>query len=116
MAHILIVDDDLELLDVFSALIEQRGHRVTTVNNGNATFGVLQTDPPDLVLLDMGLPDLHGLEVHKQLKAISPDLPVLVLTGTESLAPKLEELGIEYRFKPVEKDELLSLVEKLTAG
>lgn len=114
MAHILIVDDDLDLLDVYTALLELQGHRVTAVSSGNATFGVVQSDAPDLVLLDMGLPDLHGLEVHRQLQAIAPEVPVLVLTGTEALIPDLKAAGIEFRIKPVAKEELISLVAKLT--
>ncbi|HEX9241744.1 MAG TPA: response regulator [Anaeromyxobacter sp.] len=96
--RILVAEDDLAVARLYAAYAQSRGHRVTVVHDGPETLVAVATDPPDLVLLDIGMPKLDGRDVLRQLKANprTAKIPVLVVTafgGDQNLRDLLLELG-----------------------
>ena len=84
MAHILIVDDDTELLESTTALLESKGHVVATATRGEAGFAAAKQSKPDLILLDVMMStDREGFEIAQKLKAdeTTRHLPVIIVTG-----------------------------------
>ena len=82
-AKVLVVDDDRDQRMVLTALLEE-DYQVSTADSGAALFRAFAQDQPDLVLLDVKLPDADGLDLLPQLKKRWPDTEILVLTGAPS--------------------------------
>ncbi len=115
MARILVIEDDRELGRVLLGLLRRAGFEARLAENGVRGLLALREDPPDLVVLDLGLPDLAGDEILTRLRATS-DLPVLVLTATRDLERKvrlLREGADDYLEKPFHPEELLARIEAL---
>ena len=115
MARILVIEDDRELGRVLLSLLRRAGFGARLAENGIRGLLALREDPPDLVVLDLGLPDLAGDEILARLRATS-DLPVLVLTATRDLERKvrlLREGADDYLEKPFHPEELLARIEAL---
>lgn len=115
MARILVIEDDRELGKILKHLLEDAGHRVTLAENGVKGLVALREDPPELVVLDLALPDLAGDEILSRVRATS-DLPVLVLTAIRDLDRKVHLLKTgadDYLEKPFHPEELLARIEAL---
>ncbi len=115
MARVLLIEDDRELAKVLLGLLSRAGFEARLAENGVRGLVALREDPPDLVVLDLGLPDLAGDEILARLRATS-DLPVLVLTATRDLERKvrlLREGADDYLEKPFHPEELLARIEAL---
>jgi DNA-binding response OmpR family regulator len=109
VSQILVVDDDRTVSDVVARYLEREGHDVTTVADGPAAIERATASPPDLVILDLMLPGLSGLEVCRQLRAIGP-LPVIMLTARGDEGDRVAglELGADdYVTKPFSPRELV---------
>lgn len=105
--HILIVDDDDLLRESVRARLEQDGYRVTVAANGATAITAALRNPPDLVLLDIGLPDSDGLDICRALQR-ERALPIIFLTGRNSEIDKVSglALGDDYVTKPFSLIEL----------
>jgi CheY-like chemotaxis protein len=104
-AHILVVDDDGAFLETLADFLVERGHQVTTAHSGTAALEVLASARPDLVLLDIWMPDGGGLEVLRHIVAATPTLPVVMVTGNNDRAATAEALRLgasDYVPKPIE--------------
>jgi two-component system KDP operon response regulator KdpE len=113
MSRILVVDDEPPIARAVAANLRARGHEVITVASGTAALNAVETSEPDCVVLDLGLPGLHGLEVLRRLRTWSP-VPVVVLTATDAERDKLAafELGADdYVTKPFGMAELLARIK-----
>lgn len=111
---LLIVDDEVEFATTLAERMELRGLVAQTANNGKDALKLVSASRPDVVILDLKMPDLSGLEVLEEIKAIDPSIEVIMLTGHGSIASGLEgkEKGaFDYIMKPIELSELL---EKIT--
>jgi DNA-binding response OmpR family regulator len=113
---VLLVEDNEHLRYIMMSLLVQEGYAVLTAASGHDALALLQRpfSPIDVVLLDMCLPDMNGIEVCEYLRRLHPKLPVIVCTaGGESLdASRLLELGVQRFFiKPISPDEVLASVE-----
>ena len=116
-APILVVDDDPNILDVVSELLDMEGYRVTTAANGAEALRVVEQQLPSLVLLDMRMPVLDGWGFAKELRARGVTLPILVMTAAQNARMWAEEIGAQgYVAKPFEVPALLDAVEKLRAN
>ena len=109
MAHVLVVDDDPTVSDVVRRYLEQDGCRVRLAADGLTALEAVAADPPDLVVLDLMMPGLDGLEVCRRLRSQLPDLPVVMLTALGEEADRV--LGLEvgaddYVTKPFSPREL----------
>ena len=115
MASILLVDDEESIIDFISYNLEVRGHRVQVARAGMEAVGIAAESRPDLVILDIMLPDIDGFEVLKRLKAAG-DVSVLMLSALDSVPDKVLglELGADdYLTKPFSVRELLARVKAL---
>jgi two-component system, OmpR family, KDP operon response regulator KdpE len=105
---ILAVDDEPQILRALRASLAARGHEVTTAPNGETALDVLATQPVDLVVLDLGLPGIDGVEVIRRLRTWS-EAPVIVLSVRDGQSDKVMALDAgadDYVTKPFAMDEL----------
>lgn len=108
--HILLIDDDALLVKSLAFTLAQNGYRATTATSAQAGLAQIEQDPPDLVLLDIGLPDMDGLSVLRRIQK-DRDLPVIFLTARRRELDEVLglELGAEdYITKPYNEDVLLA--------
>lgn len=114
--QILLVEDDLSLADGLGIALKREGFAVNHVGNGADALLALQAGLPDIVILDLGLPDMDGLDVLKQIRNRYGDLLVLVLTARDTTADKVTGLNRgadDYLAKPFEMPELLARLHAL---
>lgn len=109
---LLIVDDNQDNLSVLANILENHGYRVCQARSGPASLEAIQEELPDLILLDIMMPEMDGYEVCRRLKADSRarDIPVIFLTALNSLENKrqaFESGGVDYISKPFQEEEIL---------
>ncbi|MFQ3573236.1 MAG: response regulator [Thermodesulfovibrionales bacterium] len=78
---ILVVDDEKNILKLYKAELEDEGYDVITANSGKEALEVFEKENPDLVTLDILMPDIDGIRVLRQMKEIRPNVPVIMLTA-----------------------------------
>lgn len=118
MAKILVIDDDASLLRALRLGLQAGGHDVATASNGQQGLTQTALNAPDVVVLDMGLPDMDGLEVCRQIRGWS-DVPIIVLSATGSENRKvaaLDEGANDYVTKPFSMPELEARVRAVLRG
>jgi CheY-like chemotaxis protein len=118
MKKILIVDDDLESLKLIGLMLQRRGYEIVAAHTGNQALAKAETDNPDLVILDVMMPDLDGFQVCERLRSNpdTADLPVLMFTAktlTQDRAAGFAAGADDYLTKPIHPAELVSHVEAL---
>ena len=115
-AQILVVDDEQMLLDMVSDALSFAGYEVVVAADGLAALNVVRNQRPDLVILDVNMPEPDGFQVARSLRSTDPDLPVLFLTARsdiEDLRAGFEAGGDDYLTKPFRLEELRLRVEAL---
>jgi DNA-binding response OmpR family regulator len=113
--RVLVVEDDAEIADVLRRSLRQEGYEVKTSADGVDALDVATGFVPDLVVLDLGLPRLDGVEVCRRLRA-EGDVPILMLTAraeTEDRVGGLDSGADDYLVKPFERQELLARIRAL---
>ncbi|HKL25114.1 MAG TPA: response regulator [Desulfuromonadales bacterium] len=117
--RILIAEDNLTLAKGLADLLRKRSFAVTTRSDGAAALQEIAASPPDLLLLDLRLPGLHGIELLKKLRRSpqAPDLPVIIMSGVykgEKYRQAAHSLGVEhYLEKPFRAKNMINAVEKV---
>ena len=109
---VLVVDDEPAMVGAVSALVGRAGHRVVTAYDGNTALRRFSEERPDLVLLDLAMPGLDGVEVCRAIRRMS-QTPIIVLTGEADERAKVEALDTgadDYVVKPFGKQELLARI------
>lgn len=109
--RILLVEDDLPLATALQQSLKTAGFVVNHVNQGHLALTALSTPDQDLMILDLGLPDIDGLNVLKQLRDKNSKLPVIILTARDSIESKVQGLDYgadDYLAKPFEIQELMA--------
>lgn len=114
--NILLVDDHLENLNILTAILAARGYRIRTAINGQLALTLVRQSPPDLILLDILMPEMNGYEVCEQLKADEQtrDIPIIfmsILTDTQDKLDAFAAGGVDYIVKPFHEQEVLARVE-----
>ena len=112
--RVLIIDDERPVLMTLEALLNRHGYRVDTAGTASQGVKLLKSNLPSLVLLDLQLPDAHGLEMLDRIKTELPDVQVIILTAHDSLHNAIESIkrgAFHFISKPYAPEELLSLVE-----
>ena len=110
MTTVLAVDDDTALLDTLELNLQARGYRVLTASDGHTAITLFQQDRPDLLVLDLGLPDIDGAAVLTRVRALSA-VPVVVLSARHDSDDKVTALDLgadDYVTKPFGMEELLA--------
>jgi two-component system, OmpR family, response regulator MprA len=113
--RVLVIEDDEAIVDVLRRTLRQEGHEVRSAIDGVEALRVAEEFLPDLVVLDLGLPGLDGVEVCRRLRAES-DVPILILTARSELDDRVEGLDSgadDYLVKPFERQELLARMRAL---
>lgn len=113
---VLIVDDEPDAVIATKRALEADGYNVIEANNGNMAFDILKSDIPDVILLDVMMPDMDGFEVCRRLKEETPyeNIPVIMLTAKGEINDKVEGLDIgadDYMTKPFNLKELKARIK-----
>jgi DNA-binding response OmpR family regulator len=113
MARVLLVEDEPGIASFVRAGLEENGHRVLVVEEGLTAGRIARDDDFELVILDLGLPDVHGTDVIEEVRRRGETLPILVLTASDDIGTKVTALeggASDYLTKPFALDELLARV------
>jgi nitrogen regulation protein NR(I) len=120
VSTILIIDDDDQLRKSFTKLLLEEGYQVEDAASGEAGLKILKQSNPDLVILDIRLPGMNGLETFKAIHSIEPKLPAVIMTayGTTDTAIEATKLGaFDYILKPFDIPDILRIIKQaLDAG
>ena len=117
MPHVLIVDDELNIRRVLAAMLAREGYEVTTAEDGEQALAVLHKTPVHVVVTDLVMPRVGGMELLARVGAEFPDVPVIVITahGTVDRAVQALKAGaFDFITKPFEQDELKKVIAKAT--
>ena len=112
---ILLVDDEEEFVTTLAERLELRGLQARAALNGEDALQMIEADTPEIVILDVLMPGLGGLEVLRRIKAKYPKIPVILLTGrgSEKEGIKGTELGaFDYLMKPLNIEELIKKMQE----
>ena len=110
MGRILVVDDESSVLASFQDMLEEQGHEVVTAARAEEALSLLEAVRPELVVMDINLPGLNGLEAFERIRETNPKLPVIIMTayGTTDSAIQATKLGaFDYKLKPFDPDAML---------
>ncbi|MFA5308488.1 MAG: response regulator transcription factor [Dehalococcoidales bacterium] len=111
--RVLIVDDEQRIIKFLDLKLKASGYEVITASNGMEALAQVQTQEPDLVVLDVIMPGIDGFETLKQIRAVSP-VPVIILSAVEGNIDKIKGLKLgadDYLSKPFNPDELVARIE-----
>ena len=112
-SRLLAIDDDSDILKVLKANLELHGYSVETAENWKDAEKLLSESQPDLIILDIMLPDADGIEICKSLREESPQIPIILLTAKDKISDKvfgLESGADDYVVKPFETLELIARI------
>jgi DNA-binding NtrC family response regulator len=112
---VLLVDDEVEFVLALAERLQLRNYYVNTANNALEALGIIYKDPPDVIVLDLKIPGMDGLETLKTIKKIDPAIEVIMLTGhgdVRSVEEGMKSGAFEYIMKPIDIGELTSKIDK----
>lgn len=115
MPKVLVVDDEPDMRWLLTSVLRDQGFEVATAEDGQAALERISHEPPDIVLLDLKMPGLDGIQVLEQVKAVDPYTPVVIVTAYGDLPTAVQaiRLGIsDYLTKPFDHDEILFTVRR----
>lgn len=115
MARVLLVDDEIHILTVLHMLFKSRGDEVTTARGGEEAISILQSQGFDLMVSDIRMKPINGLDVLKAAREQHPEMPAIMVTAYDTAESNREALALgatAYLKKPFDNDELLRIAEK----
>jgi DNA-binding NtrC family response regulator len=115
---VLIVDDDRDIVTIVSTILSGRGWDIKAAYNGREALEAVTSSKPDIILLDIMMPEMNGIEVLKRIKKIDIDARIIMITAfgdVESYLDSMELGAYEYINKPFETDELLEMIDRVAA-
>ena len=113
--RVLVVDDELDFLETIVKRLEVRDIKAAGVDSGPKALALLDKEDFDVVILDVKMPGMDGVETLVEMKKKKPQLPVIMLTGHATVASGIQGMkqgAFAYVMKPVELDELLDKLQK----
>ena len=116
MANVLWVDDEIEVLRPHIMFLEQKGHDVTSINNGNDALEILENSYFDIIFLDQNMPGLSGLETLEGIVQLDKHIPVVMITKIDEELMMEEALGsriVDYLIKPVNPNQMLLCMKRV---
>ena len=116
LGNILVVDDTAENLRLLSTMLTQSGYAPRCVINGKMALRACNSNPPDLILLDIMMPEMNGYEVcqHLKLEAKTREIPVIFISAKDEVFDKVNAFavgGVDYISKPFQFEEVLARIE-----
>lgn len=118
MALVLIVDDERGMRDFLKILLEKEGHKVITANRGTKALEILETKDVELVISDIRMPEMSGIELLEIIKEKSPEMPMIMITAFASpddAVIAMKNGAFDYISKPFNVEEILSVIRSATA-
>jgi DNA-binding NtrC family response regulator len=115
MAKILVVDDEITSITILKKVLEDAGHRVTTVSDGNMAMEKIKEFKYDIMLTDFNMPGMNGIELTEQAVKVEPDMIVILITAFATIRSAVDAIrfgAFDYLTKPVNKEELLLSVDR----
>lgn len=115
-AHLLVVDDEPNIRDLLASSLRFAGFEVSTAADGNAALHAAESDDPDLIVLDVMLPDMDGFTVARRLRERDVTTPILFLTARDDMADKVQGLtvgGDDYVTKPFGLEEVVARIRAI---
>lgn len=116
-ASVLVVDDDAKITSFLRRSLALEGYQVVVANSGAEALRVVAESPPDLLILDVMMPDLDGLEVCRRIRAAGEEFPILMLTAKDAISDRVKGLdqgADDYLVKPFALEELLARLRALS--
>ena len=116
--NILIVDDDASVLETVDRFLSARGHRIRSEANGVEAMRRLVEEIPDVVISDIQMPGMDGIDFLKAIRERFPDLPVVMMTGSgtlETAIAALRQRATDYLTKPIQLEELQACIDRVAA-
>ena len=117
--RVLVVDDEPSVIDVFQEFLSGQGYALTIASSGEEAVRLIPELRPDIILTDINLPGLSGLEVMRYAKSVDPEVAVIVVTGYASASTAIDALrqgAFNYVTKPFDLDEVHQIVERAVAN
>lgn len=111
---ILLIDDERRFLETTAKLLERRGFETLTASSGLRALDIIAAEPVDVVILDVKMPGIDGIEVLRRIKRIRPTAEVIMLTGHVSLESAVDGLrygACDYVMKPCDVEDLVTKIE-----
>lgn len=115
MSEILVVDDEPGVVQAFAEVLAESGHKVTAERQASAALERLNQEAIDLVIMDVCMPGMDGLEALDRIKRHQPKLPVIIMTGQGTMETAIEATkrgAFDYQLKPFEPEEMLEVVDR----
>jgi DNA-binding NtrC family response regulator len=112
---VLLVDDEVEFVSTLAERLRIRGIEADTANSGIEALDRIAATTPHVVVLDVMMPGMSGIEVLRQIKKVHPNIPVILLTGIGSTGEATEGMrqgAFDYLMKPLQLDKLLEKIEQ----
>jgi excisionase family DNA binding protein len=116
---VLVADDEKGIRDPVALFLKADNYRVVTAASGAEAIASVQQEMPDIVLLDLAMPDMNGVEVLKELHRMDPDLPVVIVTAfpdSEMMSQALQFPPVTLLPKPVKKADIIRTVHRVLSG
>jgi DNA-binding response OmpR family regulator len=117
--RVLLVDDEVEFVTTLAERLALRGIDVRTVFNGEEALRIMETDPPQVLVLDLMMPGLSGMDVLHYVRSNYPQVQVILLTGQGSTRAGIEGMRLgafDYLMKPLTIEELMDKIRKAVGG
>lgn len=114
-AHVLLVDDNPMGLEILEVRLKALGHRTTIAQNGELAIACVERDRPDIVVLDVTMPELNGYQACRAIKRIDKDIPVIILTAKTDPADRfwaMQSGAAAFLNKPIDP---ATVIQKVTA-
>ncbi|MCF8027816.1 MAG: sigma-54 dependent transcriptional regulator [Desulfobacteraceae bacterium] len=119
MAEILIVDDDVQLRQSFARLLGEEGYGVRMASSGEAGIQAVEDHLPDLVVMDVRMPGIDGIETLQRIQAIDSKLPVVIMTAfgtTETAIEATKQGAFDYVLKPFDVGDMLKIIDQAVSA
>lgn len=116
---ILLVDDEMEFVTTLAERLRMRGFQPETATDGEGALNLFNSSEVDVVVLDVFMPGISGLDVLKEMKKMKPEVPVILLTGHGATKEGLEGMShgaFDYLMKPINIEELIEKFEAALSG
>ncbi|MFP4057440.1 MAG: response regulator [Candidatus Brocadiia bacterium] len=119
MKHVMVIDDERDILTCLHEALSAEGYRVTAAVSGAEALDVLEDAAPDLVILDLRMPDMNGIEVLQAIRRDRPELPVIVCSALSSYRNDFDIVSSNvaaFIDKPIDLDKLSQAVRQAIGG
>ena len=119
MAHILLAEDDEDMRRFLSRALENAGYQVVSFNNGRDAYDRLREEPFQLLLTDIVMPEMDGIELARRAAELDPDIKIMFITGFAAVALNADSTAPKHAkvlSKPIHLRELVSEVQKMLAA